>query len=152
MTTAANADAPPIIKWDREDERNPVAWYVYHNGSPAPQWRLANGSWAKVTAITPSPSMWGSRPMSFLGNGVVLVLDGAIDTQTNSGNALFPEILREELHGARATIEAYSRSAIISGREEASACGYHVGKGAADCTLRVLAKGSWSPYRIDRWD
>lgn len=152
ITTAANADAPPIMKWDREDERNPFAWYVYHNGSAASQWRLAAGAWSKITGIAPNPSMWGSRPMPFLGEGVVLVIDGAVDTQTGQGNALFPECLREELHGARPTIEAYSRSASLGGREEASACGYHVGKGAADCTVRVFSAGAWSSYRIDRWD
>lgn len=152
ITTAANADAPPIMKWDREDERNPFAWYVYHNGSAASQWRLAAGSWSKITAIAPNPSMWGSRPMPYLGEGMVLVIEGAADTQTGQGNALFPECLREELHGARPTIEAYSRSAILGGREEASACGYHVGKGAADCAVRVFSGGAWTSYRIDRWD
>lgn len=152
LTTAANADAPPIMKWDREDERNPFAWYVYHNGSPAQQWRLTGGAWAKIAAIVNNPTMWGSKPMSFLGEGVVLIIEGAVDTRTNSGNALFPECLREELHGARPTIEAYSRSAILGGREEASACGYHIGKGSADCVLRTFVAGSWTPYRIDRWD
>jgi hypothetical protein len=151
LTTAVNADAPPILKWDREDERNPVAWYVYPNGSPASQWGLQSGSWAKVNAITPFPNMWGSQPMPFIGEGAVLALDGCADTR-EAGNALFPECLRAEVHGARATIEAYSRSATISGRESASACGYDIRKSAADCTLRAFSGGAWSSYRIDRWD
>lgn len=152
LTTAANVDAPPILKWDREDERNPVAWYVYPGGSSASQWRLTAGQWAKVTAIAPLPNMWGSRPMPFISEGVVLVIDGAGDTRTSSGNALFPECLREELHGARATIEAYSRSAELAGRTEASACGYDIRKQSADCVLRAFSAGAWNSYRIDRWD
>lgn len=153
LTTAANADAPPIMKWDREDERNAVAWYVYHGGSVASQWRLSAHTWAKINAIVPAPNLWGSRPMPFIAEGVVLVIDGAVDTRDNSGNALFPECLRDDLHAARSTIEAYSRSAKIGGREEASACGYHVGKGRVEgCLLRVRNSGAWNSYRIDRWD
>ena len=151
MTTAVHADAPPIMKWDHETARNPVCLYVYHWGSLASQWGLRAG-WAKINAITPFPYMWGSHPMPMLGEGFVLVLDGAVDSRTNSGNALFPECLRAELHGARATIEAYSKSAAISGREEASACGYSINKASAACHLRAFVGGAWAEYRIDRWD
>lgn len=34
LTTAENADAPPILKWDDEKQRNPVAWY-YDSGADA---------------------------------------------------------------------------------------------------------------------
>ena len=152
LTTATNADAPPILKWDVEVERNPVAWYVYPNGSPARQWGLDAGTWAKVTALAPFPNLWGSRSMSFIDNGIIAVLDGAIDTNDNSGNALFPECLKDELHAIRATIEAYSRAAILAGREAASACGYDIRKSSADCVLRAFSAGTWTNYRIDRWE
>ncbi len=152
LTAATHSDAPPILKWDFEDERNTIAWYVYHNGSNATQWRLRGGSWAKINAVVPAPATWGSRPMPFLGDGLVLVLDGAADTREGQGNALFPECLKDDLHGARATIEAYSRSAELTGRDEASACGYTVGNKAADCTIRARTVGVWNVYRIDRWD
>lgn len=150
LTTAVNAEAPPILKWDRDDERNPVAWYVYPGGSPAAQWGLQPG-WAKVTAITTLPPMWGSRPSAYLGEGMVLVIDGARDT-TNTSNALFPECLKDDFHGVRATIEAYSKAARLSGREEASACGYDLRKGHTRCSLRALVNGAWSTFNIDRWD
>lgn len=153
LTTAVHADAPPIMKWDHPEERNPVAWYVYHGGSQASQWRLAGGAWVPITAVVPPPPSWGSRPMDYLAHGVVLVIQGAADTRENSGNALFPECLKEELHGARSTIEAYSRTAKVSGREEASACGYHIGRqGRADCLIRVRNGNAWNSYQIDRWD
>lgn len=150
LTTAANADAPPILKWDRDEERNPVAWYVYHNGSAASQWGLYGG-WTKISAVVPSPTLWGSKPAPHLGEGTVLILDGAADSRTDSGNALFPECLRDDLHGIRSVVEAYSRTAVLGGREQAAA-GYHIGKSAADCTLRAFVTGAWTAYRIDRWD
>jgi hypothetical protein len=151
FTSATNMDAPPILKWDREDKRNPVAWYVYHGGSTASQWGLRVG-WCKMNAACLPPPQWGDKPMPELGTGVVLVLDGAADTRSGQGNALFPESLHGELHAVRATIEAYSRRAEIGGREEASACGYHLGKGRINVTLRVTSAGQLTDYRIDRWD
>lgn len=69
------------------------------------------------------------------------------------GAGLFPVCLRDDLHGVRSTIEAYSRSATLSRRSEASACGYDLRKGGAlGVQLRVLSRGAWSSYRIDRWD
>ena len=106
LTTAAHPDAPPILKWDRPARRNPVAWYLYPNHSLATQWGLKAG-WREVTAVAPLPTLWGDTPMPFLGEGVVLVLEGAADT-LNPGNALFPSFLREELHGVRAVIEAHA--------------------------------------------
>lgn len=151
LTTAVHADAPPILKWDRDDERNPVAWYVYPGGSPAIQWGLT-ASWAKVTGIVGLPTLWGSRPVPFIGDGVILLLDGAKDTHTNVGNALFPECLKDDLHGVRSTIEAYSRGAKL-GRDGDAAAGYDVRKGAAiNIVVRVQAAGQWTNYRIDRWD
>lgn len=152
FTTAANADTPPIMKWDREEERNPVGWYHYHGGSFAAQWGLTSGMYGRVLAIMPFPSAWGSRPVPDLYLGAVLVIEGCADTRTGQGNALFPEILRGDLHAARSTIEAYSKSAELGGREEASACGITIGKGSNPLHLRALVKGAWNRYMIDRLD
>ena len=152
FTTAVHPAAPPILKWDREGRRNPVAWYVYPNGSPASQWGLAAG-WRTVTAISALPTIWGDQPMPFLGEGVMLVLEGAAD-QGISGNALFPSFLRDDLHGIRATIEAYAGKATLHGREMASACGYDIRKssGTINQDVRVMSGGQWTRYIIDRWD
>lgn len=155
FTAASHHDAPPILKWDSQDQRyrNTVAWYCYHNGSTAVQWGLQQNTWARINGIVPFPTMWGEKPKPHLGEGVLLVIDGAQDQQTGQGNALFPECLIQELYAARSTIEAYSRSAQLEGRESMVA-GYDVrcGENLENCTVRVLANGLWSTYNIDRWD
>lgn len=151
LVTAVHAEAPPILKWDREGRRNPVSVYVYHGGSQASQWRLRVG-WAKITAVVARPSMWGEHPMPHLGEGLIAILDGAVDTGTGQGNALFPETLRDDLHAIRATVEAYSKAATLGGVEEGSACGYGINKGRIDCSIRVTAAGRVTTYKIDRWD
>ncbi len=154
ITTAVNADAPPILKWDREERRNPVAWYCYFGGSSAEQWGLRSGSWCRVAGVMPLPTLWGEDPLPHLAEGAVLVLDGAKDQRENQGNALFPENMRQELHSVRATIEAYSHRETIHGREEASANGYDIRKSSRSigCVVRVMNAGRWTSYRLDRWD
>ncbi len=151
VVTAVHADAPPILKWDRPHRRNPVSWYFYNGGSSASSWKLEPHRWYKINAIAPYPNLWGERPMPYLAEGVVLVIDGAVDTR-QPGNCLFPEILIDDLHAVRSTIEAYAHSAQIAGKEEAGACGYGIGKNGARCTLRAFALGAWTSYQIDRWD
>lgn len=148
LTGPVHDDAPVILKWG-----NPFAWYVYHGGTPASQWGLSPG-WTKVNALAALPPMWGEKPKPNLGEGFVLVIDGAVDTRAGQGNALFPECLIQDLHGARSSIEAYSRHAELQGRDEGSACGLDIRAGMKSIgyRLRVTIAGLKTEYMIDRWD
>lgn len=158
LVTAVDPDAPPILQWDRADRRNPVSWYLWMNGSPSSQWGLVAGDYTKVNAVTFKPARWGDRPdaHSHQGDGVLFVLDGARDQRgATAGAAIFPETLKAELHGVRATIEAYSRNATLEGLEQASACGVLLAKGNGtwNAVFRVTSKGgAQQDYRLDRWD
>lgn len=150
LLTAVNPDAPPILQWDREDRRNPVSWYVYPGGSPPSQWGLRAGEWAEVSAVALFPHMWsGAPPSSHHGDGAVFLLAGCMDTRESSAG-LFPEILRSEYHGIRSAIEAFSRAATPSGREQGNACG--VDLRAWGQPFRVTTASGRLSYRIDRWD
>jgi hypothetical protein len=151
LLTAVHPDAPPIHQWDSLEKRNPVSHYVYVGGSEASQWGLTVGL-CEVTAIALSPWQWFNATCEHQGKAAVFLLKGARDGRTGQGNALFPEMLRSDLHGVRAVIEAYSKTAEIGGREQASACGYHLGT-RGEVTVRVRnANGIQLDYRIDRWD
>lgn len=153
ILTAQNAEAPAIMKWDADDltQRNPFSDYVYHTGSAAHQWGLTAGGAAKVTGICSRPNMWGPRALPSSGDGVLLILAGCVDNKRDQGNALFPETLRSELHGVRSVIEAYSKTAEILGREDASVAGLMITPNTAQQRLRVCVKGAWQTYFIDRW-
>jgi hypothetical protein len=152
LVTAANADAPPILQWDSEEKRNPVSWYFWNRGSTAASFGLAAGAFCKVNAVALKPSMWNGGN-EHQGAGVLFVLDGAAETRM-AGAALFPEILKSELHGVRSVIEAYSRSAVIEGKDQQSAAGVMLTKGgnAWDAVLRVWVGGRSVDYKLDRWD
>lgn len=148
LLTAVNPDAPPILQWDREDRRNPVSWYVYPGGTVSSQWGLRMGEWAEVSAVALFPHMWGGAGAGHHGNGVTFLLAGCMDTRESSAG-LFPEILRSEYHGIRAAIEAYSRAATPSGREQGSACGVDLRQWGQ--SFRVTTATGRLSYRIDRW-
>jgi hypothetical protein len=148
--TAVNADAPPILQWDREEARNPVSWYFWHGGSPATQFGLTGGRFYEVSAVTLKPSMWGGGN-EHQGKEVFFVVAGARETKIK-GAAIFPETLKAEFHGIRAVIEEYSRRASIEGIEGSHVVGLAIGKGGAGVLLRVWSGGRPLEYRLDRLD
>ena len=153
LVTACDADAAPLLQWDREEARNPVSWYVYPSGSSAYQWGLSALNWAPVLAITHMPHMWNGCDHKQFAPGSLFVLEGCADTR-EGGLALFPEILRGELHGIRSTIEAYSRDGTMERPEGQYASGILMDSRSPPCRVRVTsANGTLvTPYTIDRFE
>jgi hypothetical protein len=153
LVTAVDPAAPPILQWDSAEARNPVSWYVYQMGSPAAQWGLPEHAFVPVTAVAYQPSMW-KGDFAHQGKSVLFLLAGAQDTGVKgAGLALFPEILKSEFHGIRATIEAFSRAGQLAGAEEASACGIRLQQGQPWAErFRVQSEGTVIDYVLDRWD
>lgn len=155
IVTAADRNAPPIIKWDSEGNRNSFSWYLYSGGSYPDEFGLQKNSYVKVKAVTLQPNLWNDEKVDYgNGRGVLFVLDGAHDYRyRNAGSALFPEILREELRPVRATIEAYSKKTPLEGSYLDAACGIHCQEGVEfNAKFRVTTKNGVSVYMIDRWD
>jgi hypothetical protein len=151
LVTAVNPEAPPILQWDTEAQRNPVSWYFWHGGASAASFGLVAGAFVPVTAVTLKPSMWNDSYRHH-GRGVMFVLDGARETRC-AGNALFPEILKAEFHGIRSVLEAYSRTAKIEGLHEPHVAGVMLSQGAKwDVVVRVWSGGTSLDYCLDRWD
>ncbi|WPC39381.1 hypothetical protein [Clostridium sp. JS66] len=152
ILTASYDDAPPVLQWDMEEQRNPFSWYVYVNGSLCSSWGLSTG-YCRVTGICLQPSMWYDN-FEYQGKAVFFILQGAKDNKfEDSGNCLFPSMLKSELHQVRSTIEAYSKTATIEGYNEASACGIRLQYGDNwNTTFRVTTNVGTATYKLDRWD
>ena len=153
LVTAVDPEAPPIIQWDTEENRNPFSWYLYSGGSYSSDWNLAPQRWTEVTGIVLKPNMWQSG-YDHHGKGVFFILKDCMDLR-NKSSALFPEILRGELREVRATIEAYSKQNPLSGDWEADACGLMYGGHGGDnwcCKLRITTDVGVRTYNLDRWD
>lgn len=148
LVTAAHEDAAPILRWDTEELRNPVSWYLYSGGSSAVQWGLTSGALVKVTGICDLPCHWNGRQTPGLPEGRIYVLEGAKDRNVD-GLGLFPQILKSELHGVRAVIEAHSNIGRKSGQADASACGIDI----LGTTVHVtMTGGVVSSFIIDRME
>lgn len=149
--TATHADAPPIIQWDDENERNPVSWYVYRTGCNAERFNLQGGVYTEVEALTLYPSLW-TKACFHLGQGVMMVLKGA-QAKVDPDLCLFPEVLKSDLHEVRSVIEAHSASQHPTGRDKPHAAGYVLmGNKTWNAKLRVTTAGETMEYILDRWD
>ena len=155
FVTATDPDAPPIIQWDSEADRNPVSWYFWNGGSTPEQWSLKSNSYCPLSGVSLQPSMWsGEDKYPHQGKGVMFLINGAKDTK-NRGTSLFPEILRSELHGVRSVIEAHSQGDKFTGDDQASAAGLMFkgdGRQTWGVELRVKSGAVTSSYILDRWD
>jgi len=150
-TTAVHADAPPILAWDNEEQRNPVSTYLWSGGSLPSQWGLSAG-FVDVTAVTYRPNMWFNGNYPNQSQGVTFILKGAQESR-NAGLALFPEIMKSEFHSIRSVIEAYSNRGQIAGMTEGTACGILLDKGSNwNFLFRVTTAGQTVDYKLDRWD
>lgn len=153
LTSAVHADARPILQWDNEKQRNPVAWYIYHGGSFASDFNLS-GKFYEVTAMTLPPHAWLGQVHPQQGEGIVLLLKNARDMRKGEGgSAIFPSCLKGEFHGFRSTIEAYSNTNSLAGFGEDNVAGLLLSKGEQyQLTLRVTSGDQVSDYQLDRWD
>lgn len=153
FATAVDPAAPPILQWDIEARRNPVSWYLWVHGSRCTNWGLRHLNYHRVSGIALQPSMWGgSRDYLHQGESVFFVLADARESVPAS-LALFPEILKGELHGVRAVIEAHSNSRKMEDMAQGDACGIRLQKGAPwNYRFRVTAADRQAEYVLDRWD
>lgn len=154
FVTAVNPFAPPIFQWDDPDNRNPVSWYVYTDGSTPSQWGLRTGSFAKVTALTRGPSEWRGGNFPQHGERLMFVLEDCRDSLGHQvGLGIFPECLKSDFHSVRKTIEAFSKSGKIEGIDQASASGVLYTKGDKTVlAVRVRTGTSVRIIELDRWD
>lgn len=151
LLTASDPDAPPILQWDREDQRNPLSWYFWHQGSRASQFGLVANLLYPVKAITLKPSMLNGE-QTHHGRGVLFIIDGAADSRT-PGLCLFPEFLKAELHGVRKVIEAHSSAANPEGADQQTAAGVMLQENVQwNAHVRVWSGGRHVDYKLDRWD
>lgn len=155
MATAVDDTSPPIIQWDREEQRNPVSWYLYSGGSSAEQWSVTPRTWKPVSVVCLSPNLWYKPELyAHQGHSVFFGIPGAKDIAVGGGCGLFPEILKSEYHGVRGVIEAYSRSHELEGSQEMALCGLMAqkGKGGWPVNLQVVINNMTFRYTLDRWD
>lgn len=147
ILTAVNPEAPPILKWDHLDKRNSFSAYTHIEGSLPIQYGLYEG-YTPVSAIIEKPKHWFKQDSATPILPCFIVLEKAKPFD-DAHSALFPEILKDELHEVRSVIEAYSSRAKREGMEQATAICWDIR--AADISkLRVTLGNTLTTYLVDR--
>lgn len=152
IVTAQHSDAPPIIRWDKPEQRNPFSWYVQAEGSEPGRWSLEGGRWYNVTKICQRPCHWHGEFTDF-GEGAILLIEGAKDLRAEA-SMLFPEILIGALRPIRATIEEYSKTTPLAKMAGQTACGLMIDANVSKYGVTLKFKNSLSvgTVHIDRWE
>lgn len=156
FTEAVNKDAPPLLQWDNEDNRNTTSLYLYTEGSLATQWGLTRNTWVDVHAMVLSPYLRDDEEaFQKMDRGMLFVLDGARDTH-NEHSCLFPAIIRGELHSVRKTIEEFSgKSTLAEAPEDEVLCQGLLLRSSnknAPIIARVKTNLGVSAYHLYCWD
>lgn len=122
--TTGHEGTKPIMSIHRKGSHS-ACWYTRHKAITPANANLKSGVPISITQIISFPHMWDHflHPIDALDEHKVeafphkrndirylFVLDGAKDTQNNSGLALFPTLMKSEFHGVRSTVESFNRS------------------------------------------
>lgn len=147
-TIWVTGDFNSIFRW-----RHPVASYVYRQGSYVGEFLGGHGivsgmSYFEIERIVKHPHLWlpSNRDELF---GCTLILKGAHDRQS-PGLALFPEVLRAELHPVRDVFELLSNKRKLTIRSNSSGAGLDVHQGAPPVRLRVTTDSFVYEVIVDR--
>jgi hypothetical protein len=152
LTTAVDPDAPPLIKWDSPDSRNPFSWYRWSKIEPE-EFGLPMGVPLTVLAAVPLPSGWNAEHAHSL-DGVILPLQDVHDAHlADVGLALYAEALRDEVQTVRKVIQQHSLQDVLADPGAPLACGLVLRKSDA-LRVRLIAtiRGVASEFYIDRWE
>lgn len=164
LVTAVDMSAPPILKWDTPECRNPVSWFHRQDGYfptdlnlvPNPDVRgIGLGTLYNVSAVALQPCMWNNNQSFEFGKAVMFILEGARFSARGNGLCLFPQMLKSEFHSIKPTIEAFSNKGKIEGIGEPMACGFRVGTEKSSwsrLTVTVKQGNIFSSYNLDRWN
>lgn len=150
LTTAVDPDAPPILRWDSREKRNPHAHFVFNGTLGRHQLvGIPTNEVFDVPCITQLPCQWSGSDFY---SGYFIPLTGVHAIPTGMGSALFPRALRPEFHDVRDVIEAHSNRTDL---EDAAAGVYGfmvMENGPVNLMLQVTLEHTVVNYHIDRWD
>lgn len=120
--TAVHPDAPPILKYDKLEQRNPFVCVMWQEsekirGTFPHKWGFKDNQEVEIEGIVPFPHEFYDATDAGPG---VFVLKGGY-AMKDAGLGLFPEILIPELFEVRSVMEAYSNKNKATGWENSFA-------------------------------
>jgi hypothetical protein len=153
ILTGVDPAAGRLFSYETDKARNPFNWYVHVTHPVFTDYSLNRT--VEVLAVLPSVPTWKDPETKHnFKESHLFVLEGAVPKEhIQIASCLFPEILRSELHGVRATIEAYSSTHQAAGRDVGGqmALGWFLSFDP-NVLLEVKTDLGWTSYRLDRFE
>lgn len=170
LMAAAVEDAPPILVYDLPEARNTVTAYQrfeqvpgrYLGAQPSIQgvvpeaWGLEGGRYYELLGVIKAPHLWGEQVFTNLGEQLLFLIDGGYDKTMETGQAgiaLFPQLLKQELHQISRVIEQFSNTGKPEGDVTEQQIAITIGRGTRfSHQLRVTTEDGKRDILIDRWE
>jgi len=146
FATALNPDAPPLMKWDHPERRNPFSPFVLIQPQSPEMIGLKANQWVNVRGVFGLPVNFFKPEAAAKENNLQLAIEGAVNFKLDTC-ALFKETLRSEMHEFGPTIEAFSVTTPLG--EVAEENKMVVTPIMNQHRLRVTAAGVTTTYVID---
>ena len=161
IATAAVAESPCLFFYEHQASPYAKMGTDGITGKPLPvpaaNWNLQAGSWCDVGMIIPMPFMWTGMSFAHMKEQILFAIPGAYDTASvdkgQSGNALFPQLLKSDFHPYSSVVEAYANKAPFEGLTKDQLAGLSLTRGQAEQRLlRVTTELGQREIMIDRWE
>ena len=137
LVTAVHEDAKPILRYDKEENRNPVSILTYrnHNALRTELWNLKSGTEVEVIAVMPIITNYNTGES----NADIFILKDCYDNRT-LGLGLFPEIVLSALYPVRKVIEQFSNTTDLTETEEKGIAGLALSRDIKECNYLFKVK------------
>lgn len=147
-TTAVNMDSARIIKYDNEDQRNPISQYMYSVATSPSQWNIFDNIVECVGIVNFPEDIYNDDVSD---SCIVFILKHCYDTK-NKASAIFADNLIPQLFSIRKVLEAYSNQTPLEVPEGQKVCGLVAYGNNMDIRIKVHTKYAITNYRIDRME
>lgn len=143
LTTAVVPEAPPILHYDKPDNRWPISGYMYVKPVHPGAWGLERATWQEVQYVIPSHHAV-YRMARFDPTRPTFVLVNGRDEGGLASLPLFPETLIQDLYSVRAVIEAYCATKRLENVED----GLTTWTAGVGDSIRITTADSVTTYQI----
>ncbi len=141
--------APPLFRWDTEEQRNPYSWACTYAEGDLSEYGMAGLKSVEIAGVGKNPCAWFGSKMLPDYHGAQLYVEGFKVKTDVYGMCFFPECLREELREVKTVVERYSESKKLQDYEDPTQKDHGISIRVKDgMLLKVKTPKGWVKVKI----